>query len=83
MRHTRCTGHCISGKLFTFTSVHPDLLRYWPPYQFFYKIIHLTSVTRYLGQRKYIELLELLYNGSTLLLQHDQVLRIFLSSYSA
>jgi len=34
----------------------------------------LTSFAyRYLGQRKYSELLELLYNGSNLLLQHEQV----------
>ncbi|XP_046735326.1 Golgi to ER traffic protein 4 homolog [Diprion similis] len=33
-----------------------------------YRTLHF----RYLGQRKYSELLELLYNGSTLLLQHDQ-----------
>jgi len=33
----------------------------------------LTSAYRYLGQRKYSELLELLYSGSMLLLQHEQV----------
>ncbi|XP_014472401.1 PREDICTED: Golgi to ER traffic protein 4 homolog [Dinoponera quadriceps] len=34
--------------------------------------MYRTLYFRYLGQKKYSELLELLYNGSMLLLQHDQ-----------
>ncbi|KOX69034.1 Golgi to ER traffic protein 4 like protein [Melipona quadrifasciata] len=34
--------------------------------------MYRTLYFRYLGQKKYSELLELLYNGSTLLLQHEQ-----------
>lgn len=35
-----------------------------------------SAYCRYLGQRKYSELLELLYNGSMLLLQHEQVMSV-------
>ncbi|CAK9814267.1 Golgi to ER traffic protein 4 homolog [Anthophora plagiata] len=34
--------------------------------------MYRTLYFRYIGQKKYSELLELLYNGSTLLLQHEQ-----------
>ncbi|KAG7210643.1 hypothetical protein KM043_012157 [Ampulex compressa] len=35
--------------------------------------MYRTLFFRYLGQKKYSELLDLLYNGSTLLLRHDQL----------
>ncbi|XP_012257448.1 Golgi to ER traffic protein 4 homolog [Athalia rosae] len=44
-----------------------DAGNYYEAHQI-YRTLHF----RYLGQRKFSELLELLYNGSTLLLQHDQ-----------
>lgn len=45
--------------------VAPSPQKFYPPLT--------SSARRYLSQRKYSELLELLYNGSMLLLQHEQV----------
>lgn len=72
MRHIKCTELYISGKLIILltNSVKKSFLR-----NFGYKC--LTSSFRYLGQKKYSELLELLYNGATLLLQHEQVCNTF------
>lgn len=68
MKLIKCIELCISGEsVIQLTDIAEQLFPYNRQYDC------LTSSSRYLGQKKYSELLKLLYNGCTLLLQHEQV----------
>lgn len=62
MKHIRCTEHFILGTYDAFTS----RVSTWT------KCLKCADFFRFLSQKKYTELLNLLYKGSTLLLQRDQ-----------
>lgn len=76
MRLIKCIELCISGKrAVKLIDIINELFLYDR------RCDYLTYSSRYLGQKKYSELLELLYDGATLLLQHEQVCNAYCHLY--